>query len=157
MYKVGEDEEVLNFNRGVWGYVSCSLEQKIGGAAIGVILEALRVDFLPVLAYHYRNIFLKDRSMEKKYQEGWQCFLDLCLETKDLKHLAPLFDLLLTEEEKESLAMRCMIIKELLSRDKTQRQIAVDLNVSIAKITRGSNELKRVKASFLDYVKKKLK
>ena len=38
---------------------------------------------------------------------------------------------------------RCLIIKALLEKKAPQRQIAEELNVSIAKITRGSNELKR--------------
>jgi TrpR family trp operon transcriptional repressor len=42
-----------------------------------------------------------------------------------------------------------------LARKKPQRQIAADLQVSIAKITRGSNELKRMKESFLEFLKSK--
>lgn len=94
--------------------------------------------------------------MEKKYVDGWQCFLELCLGIKEKEQLTQLFELLLTAEEKESLAMRCLIIKELLAREKPQRKIAADLKVSIAKITRGSNELKRMKSSFLEYLKTKL-
>jgi TrpR family trp operon transcriptional repressor len=94
--------------------------------------------------------------MEKKYLEGWQTFLELCLEMGELKNVASLFDLLLTAEEKESLAMRALIIRELLAQEKTQRAIARDLNVSIAKITRGSNELKRMKPEFLAFLKTKL-
>jgi TrpR family trp operon transcriptional repressor len=91
-----------------------------------------------------------------KHPEGWKRFLDLCVATQDSKTLAAVFDLLLTAEEKDSLAMRCLIIKELLAGKKPQRQIAADLQVSIAKITRGSNELKRMKASLLEFLRDKL-
>ncbi len=52
--------------------------------------------------------------------------------------------------------MRYLIIKELLQKKKPQRQIAKDLNVSIAKITRGSNELKRMHPKLLQFLKKNL-
>lgn len=91
-----------------------------------------------------------------KYKEGWKQFIDLCQETKDDKNLSTLFDLLLTPEEKESIAMRCLIIRELLLQQRTQREIAKNLNVSIAKITRGSNEIKRMKEQFIQYLKTKL-
>jgi len=92
----------------------------------------------------------------EKYKEGWQQFISLCQETTDAKTLSTLFDLLLTPEEKENLSMRCLIIRDLLSQKQTQREIAKNLNVSIAKITRGSNELKRLKEPFLHYMKTKL-
>lgn len=91
-----------------------------------------------------------------KQQEGWKLFIDLCLETNDDKLLSDLFDLILTAEEKESIAMRCLIIRELLVQKHTQREMAKNLGVSIAKITRGSNEIKRLKASFLAYLKSQL-
>ncbi len=91
-----------------------------------------------------------------KPQKGWKDFLELCLATKDTKILSELFDLLLTLEEKESLSMRMLIIKELVAQKKTQRQIAEDINVSIAKITRGSNALKRMSAKFLTFLRQKL-
>lgn len=87
---------------------------------------------------------------------GWRHFLQLCLAAKDEKSLSVLYDLLLTPEEKESLATRCLIIKELLAQDKTQREIAKDLQVSIAKITRGSNELKRISTKLKHYLHSQL-
>ena len=88
----------------------------------------------------------------EKYKEGWKKYLELCQEMKDEKTLSALFDLLLTPEEKESIAMRCLIIRELLNHKQTQREIAKNLHVSIAKITRGSNEIKRMKEPFIDYL-----
>lgn len=92
----------------------------------------------------------------EKYKEGWKQFISLCQETQDDKTLSTLFDLLFTPEEKENIAMRCLIIQELLRQKSTQREIAANLNVSIAKITRGSNELKRMKDQFVLYLKNKL-
>ncbi|MDR3479003.1 MAG: trp operon repressor [Gammaproteobacteria bacterium] len=92
----------------------------------------------------------------EKYKEGWKQFISLCQETTDDKTLSTLFDLLFTPEEKENLSMRCLIIRDLLLQKQTQREIAKSLNVSIAKITRGSNEIKRMKDPFLNYLKTKL-
>ena len=92
----------------------------------------------------------------EKYKEGWKQFISLCQEIEDDKLLSTLFDLLLTPEERESIAMRCLIIHALLEQKHTQRDIAKNLMVSISKITRGSNELKRMKPAFLEHLKSKL-
>lgn len=75
--------------------------------------------------------------------DGWRYFLNWCSGTQDHALLNELFDCLLTPEEKESIETRCLIVKALLDQKKTQRQISEELKVSIAKITRGSNQLKR--------------
>jgi TrpR family trp operon transcriptional repressor len=85
-------------------------------------------------------------------REGWQYFLKLCKGTRDEEILSELFELLFTPEEKTGMETRCLIIKALLEKQKNQRQISADLNVSIAKITRGSNELKRRSDELLDYL-----
>ena len=85
--------------------------------------------------------------------DGWNCFLELCLSASKKKTLSSLFDLLLTAEERESLATRCLIVKELLAEKKSQRQISKDLQVSIAKITRGSNELTETAAGLKIFLK----
>ncbi len=86
-------------------------------------------------------------------QNGWRSFIKLCLATKNEKLLSSLFDLFLTQEEKESIAMRYLIVMDLLKQEKTQREIAEHLHVSIAKITRGSNELKRMPAQLIEFLK----
>ena len=88
---------------------------------------------------------------------GWRLFTKLCLASKNEKMLTTILDLLLTHEEKESLATRCLIIMELLKQEKTQREMAEDLHVSIAKITRGSNELKRVTPQLIEFLKENSK
>ena len=85
---------------------------------------------------------------------GWKSFIHLCLASKSEEELSDLLELFLTPEEKESLSTRCLIVKELLLKEKTQRQMAQDLQVSIAKITRGSNELKRIKPALKAYLEK---
>jgi TrpR family transcriptional regulator, trp operon repressor len=89
-------------------------------------------------------------------QKGWRNFLELCLAAEDEKTLSELFDLFFTPEEKSSLETRCLIVKALLEKKRTQRQIAEDLQVSIAKITRGSNELKRISTKILQFLQDKL-
>ncbi|HVE44078.1 MAG TPA: trp operon repressor [Gammaproteobacteria bacterium] len=89
-------------------------------------------------------------------QAGWRAFIKLCLSTKNEKMLSSLFDLLLTQEEKESVAMRCLIVIDLLKQEKTQRDMAEDLHVSIAKITRGSNELKRTPSELIAFLRENM-
>lgn len=89
-------------------------------------------------------------------QAGWNCFLELCLSTQDKKQLSSLFGLILTAEERESVATRCLIVKELLAEKKPQRQISKDLHVCIAKITRGSNELKEISPKLKEFLKENL-
>jgi TrpR family trp operon transcriptional repressor len=85
-------------------------------------------------------------------QHDWRNFLNLCLNTKDEKLLSELFELFLTREEKDSLEGRYAIIKALMEHEKPQRKISEDLNVSIAKITRGSNELKGISPKLKRYL-----
>ena len=85
-------------------------------------------------------------------EEGWRCFLNWCSATQDKALLTELFDCLLTPEEKESIETRCLIVQALLDQEKPQRQISEDLKVSIAKITRGSNQLKRISEKLKKYL-----
>jgi TrpR family trp operon transcriptional repressor len=89
-------------------------------------------------------------------KQGWGSFLDLCINTTEKKDLDMLFDLFFTPEEKDNLALRYLIIQELLQDKKSQRDIAKTLNVSIAKITRGSNELKRISPKLLASLRSKM-
>ncbi|MBX7067329.1 MAG: trp operon repressor [Parachlamydiales bacterium] len=77
--------------------------------------------------------------------DGWRLFLELCRKAGSEKALNELFQLLLTPEEREDIKTRVLIVRELVKGQKPQRQIAKDLGVSIAKITRGSNSLKVIK------------
>lgn len=59
--------------------------------------------------------------------------------TEDLAILAPL---LLSAEELNAINGRILVYKELLLGKKSQREIAKEHSISIATITRGSNNLK---------------
>ena len=89
-------------------------------------------------------------------KKGWRQLLHWCHQAEDEKQLDALLDLVLTPEEINDIATRCLIIKELLAQKDSQRDIAKNLNVSIAKITSGSNELKRMKSPIIQYVKNNL-
>ena len=77
-------------------------------------------------------------------ETGWASFLTLCGDSKPSARLDSLLQLLLTSEERSAIALRVALIRELLAGEKTQREIAAELEVSIAKITRGSNALKLI-------------
>lgn len=87
---------------------------------------------------------------------GWQDFLLLCTRVDSVELLDELCGLLFTLEEKEQLALRVELVKELLNGKKTQREISRDLGISIAKITRGSNALKLISEPLKGYLKKQI-
>lgn len=89
-------------------------------------------------------------------KDGWRKFLELMVEMKDPATLEELSKLLFTAEERDAISKRIRIIEELLKEEKTQREIAADFNLSIAKITRGSNALKETTPKMKKYLKKKL-
>ncbi|HBS51843.1 MAG TPA: trp operon repressor [Coxiellaceae bacterium] len=76
--------------------------------------------------------------------QNWQKFIKLCLKATAPKQLNELFKLLLTNAEQEDIAARYAIVIGLLSGKKPQRELAKQLKISIAKITRGSNALRIV-------------
>ena len=88
--------------------------------------------------------------------EGWRDFLTLIRSTDSTDLFSELCALMFTLEEKEQIALRVELVKELLKGEKTQRQISQDLNISIAKITRGSNALKTVSGELKAHIKKAL-
>ncbi|MEM7403077.1 MAG: trp operon repressor [Myxococcota bacterium] len=78
---------------------------------------------------------------------GWNQLVQLLLQVQDEQHMNELLRLLLTFNERESLANRYRIVQELLCSHKPQRQIVKELRVSIAKVTAGSNGLKHISGS----------
>ena len=89
-------------------------------------------------------------------KKGLNSFIKLCAQCDDEKMLLSLFDLFFTEEEKDDLSLRCLIVHNLLKNKRVQREIAKNLKVSIAKVTRGSNALKRIDKKLLTYLKDNL-
>ncbi len=90
--------------------------------------------------------------MNTDNKAGWREFLRLCQRVKTEDQLDELFGLFFTLEEKDVLATRILLIQELLKAEKTQREIAQHLNISIAKITRGSNALKIVSDEMKQFI-----
>lgn len=88
--------------------------------------------------------------------QGWKAFLTLCTTLNSTEEFDRIFDLFLTIEEKNLLASRALIVKELLEEKKSQREIAKTYHVSIAQITRGSNALKRMDSSTKKFLKTSL-
>lgn len=81
-------------------------------------------------------------------------FLDLCLSTKKTSRLHELFNLFFTIEEKEHLASRMQIIRALLDKKLSQREMSEQMQVSISQITRGSNALKLIDDELLSFIDK---
>lgn len=94
------------------------------------------------------------KSISAETRKAWDDFIHLCLHTQDHKILIQLFELFFTTEERYDLATRYLIIKNLISNELTQREMAAKFNVSIAKITRGSNELKRTQTRLIKHLEK---
>lgn len=90
-------------------------------------------------------------------KQAWAQFMNLCLKVENQEMLDQFFDLFLTVEEKNTLASRYKIIKSLFENKLPQRTIAIENNVSIAQITRGSNALKRISPEVEVFLKKSFK
>lgn len=89
-------------------------------------------------------------------EDGWRAFIELCRYFDEKEELEELFDLFFTLEEKEDVAKRFSILRALLREKLTQREIAEKMDVSISKITRGSNALKIVSKHLREALKKKM-
>lgn len=75
----------------------------------------------------------------------WHTFIQHCLKFKNQEDLELFFDVMFTASEKVEFGNRLAIMNELLTGQKTQREIAQHLIVSIANISRGSNVIKNSK------------
>lgn len=86
----------------------------------------------------------------------WQQFLDLLKQAAKEDKLDELISMLLTVDERNSLGLRVQIVRFLLTKECSQREIQQELNTSAATITRGSNMLKTVQPDVLQWVKNQL-
>lgn len=82
--------------------------------------------------------------IDEHYKKGLKTFIQLLDVAKANGQLLELFDLLLTQGERKDIALRCLLVRELIVKQKTQRDIAETYQASISKITRGSNSLKQI-------------
>lgn len=95
------------------------------------------------------------RYLEK--DDEWNQLMKLFTNVKSEEMMDQMFHLFLTINEREFLVDRYKIVKALLTSELPQRKIAEELGVSIAKITVGSNELKRTPPELLRYFQKQIK
>ncbi|MBY5993459.1 trp operon repressor [Ferrimonas balearica] len=75
-------------------------------------------------------------------QTRWQEVLSLVSAPRSEPETAALLGLLLSHDEREAIGGRLAVFRALLAGELSQRQIAATLGVSIATITRASNNLK---------------
>ena len=85
--------------------------------------------------------------------KDWQSFVELCAAAKSPAQLDDILGLFLTIEERDALRGRYGIVRELLDGEKSQRDMAKDLSLSITKITRGSNSLKAAKPELVEFLR----
>jgi TrpR family trp operon transcriptional repressor len=90
----------------------------------------------------------------RHHEKSYEVFLEACAHLKSAEQFRQFFDLFLTPEERKDFTNRYYIVRELLLGEKTQREIAKDLQVSIAQITRGSNMLKVLSEDTKKLIKK---
>lgn len=74
-------------------------------------------------------------------EDGWRAFLDLC-KRASRDELSELLKAVLTHTERHEIAFRMLVFRELIRGERTQREIASDLPISLANVSRGSNVLK---------------
>ena len=86
--------------------------------------------------------------------DGFTEFIEIIHKAKSLNQLKELATLLTTLDEQKSFGKRIQIIKALVEGGHTQREIASELNLSIAKITRGSNALKLISDDLKKFLEK---
>ncbi|WP_211828123.1 trp operon repressor [Kistimonas asteriae] len=79
-------------------------------------------------------------------------FIDLIQSATNRGDLQRLFKLMLTREEHSAINGRVAIAKALIEGKESQREIATRLGVSIATVTRGSNNLKSMNDGERDFL-----
>ena len=81
---------------------------------------------------------------------GWKELMEILAQNKKSQDIETIFDFLLTKEEKEQLNKRILLTKELIKKDKSQREISKSLKISICTVTRCSNALKECSIKIKD-------
>lgn len=89
-------------------------------------------------------------------KKGWGLFLKLCANAAKKNNLESLLQFLLTDEEVAQLEKRVLLTQALLAEEQTQRDIAKNLQISISKITRGSNSLKHIDVDLKKFLRQQL-
>ena len=94
--------------------------------------------------------------MIAKHKRIWKKLQMLIERSCQEKCLDQCLDLLLTMDEKDNLIKRYLIIEGILDGSMPQRQLAEELKISISKLTRGSNELKKIKPTLRSFLKRNM-
>jgi TrpR family trp operon transcriptional repressor len=76
--------------------------------------------------------------------QQWSKVVDLIQTQSDHETLNSVLGVLLTPEERDAVASRLAIMRALLNGGESQREISARFDVSIAKVSRCSNFLKRL-------------
>ncbi|MBE2897099.1 trp operon repressor [Pasteurellaceae bacterium HPA106] len=84
--------------------------------------------------------------------EQWAIFVDLLRAAFAEGREHDVLGMLLTADERDSIGLRVQIIKALLAKSHSQREIQQQLNTSAATITRGSNMLKTIPDELLAWL-----
>lgn len=85
--------------------------------------------------------------MERNEQSEWKELTEVLAFVNDKEMMKGLLQALLTQNERDEIALRWTIVKQLYE-GRPQRAIAADLGLSLCKITRGSKELKQENSVF---------
>ncbi|MDN3504282.1 MAG: trp operon repressor [Rhabdochlamydiaceae bacterium] len=88
--------------------------------------------------------------MNTELEGWWRKFKSILTKINTEKEMEIFLDLFLTISETEDIARRLMILKAIFDDEMPQREMKDKLHVSIGKVSRGSNALKK-----LDYKTKK--
>lgn len=75
-------------------------------------------------------------------KKGWDELVSILAEKTNPSDISIVCEFLLTKEEKEQLSKRVLLTKELLKKEKSQREISKEIGISICTVTRCSNALK---------------
>lgn len=89
-------------------------------------------------------------------EQRWSEVLQLLQQQQSLPELDEMLSLLLSLDERHSIGGRLAVIRELLKGELSQRQISAQLGVSIATITRASNNLKLMSEAERERIKQQL-
>lgn|GEM_PF-6682270 len=68
--------------------------------------------------------------------------------------LDKMLNLFLTAAERDDVADRYIILTTMLNSEKTHREIAADYNISLAKVSRGSNAIKTASEYYPEIIEK---
>lgn len=90
-------------------------------------------------------------------EEGWWKLLELLVAVRDVREMDEMLHLFLTRSEREAIADRLSLVRELVCEEKPQRQIAEELGLSISKVTMGSKAVQIISSHLRDFLKERMR